>query len=515
MQFLKEGFVMLKMEMYMTIITLWKQGLSVRAISRATKSDRRTIKKIIDKYQQDGNIEVPMMVKPTTTLEPYKEQIIDYLERNLSGVRIFEELQGVGMSSSYSAVIRYIKKLKGKNDICVRFHALPGEEAQIDFGYVGLMPIPGEDGRRKKAWVFNMRLSYSRLDYYEVVFDQKVETFINCHINAFRYFGGVAKTIKIDNLKAAILEANFYEPTYQQIYKQFAEAYGCMVVPCRVRSPQEKGKVESGIKYVSNNFFAGRKFESFEGLCSELQYWVNNKCNMRVHGTTRKIPRELFEMEEKSHLIRLPMNDFIFPEIIRRKVYRDCHIMVYYNYYSVPYEYVGKTVDVQRDSRLVYIICDGKQIAVHPRSDAKGVFITNESHYPKYKHFTPKSEFYRSECAKKMEFIGQSASMLFGMILEKEPYNWYRTVSGILNLQKFYSKEVVELSCKRALSFGIIGYKKIKNICKTGSYNLPLDRSICIDTMSKDTSASIVASNAICGDTLLGNIIVDHEVANG
>ena len=151
---------MLKMEMYMTIITLWKQGLSLRAISRATKRDRKTIKKIIAKYQQDGDIVVPVMLKPLNTLDPYKEQIIDYLEHNLSGVRIFEELQKLGMGSSYSAVAIYIQKLKGRNDLCVRFHTLPGEEAQIDFGYVGLIPVPGSTGsnsNRKKAWVFNMR----------------------------------------------------------------------------------------------------------------------------------------------------------------------------------------------------------------------------------------------------------------------------------------------------------------------------------------------------------------------
>ena len=469
--------------MYMTIITLWQQGQSLRAISRATGRDRKTIKKVIEKYKTEGSDVAIDAIKhhKHSSLEPYKDQVIEYLEKNLSGVRIFEELQTIGLRTSYSAVVRYISTLKGKHDLCVRFHTLPGEEAQIDFGYVGLMPYPDTHGpcnsSKKKAWVFNMRLSYSRLDYYEVVFDQKVETFIRCHINAFRYFGGVPCTVKIDNLKAAILEATFYEPVYQQVYKQFAEHYGCMVVPCRVRSPQEKGKVESGIKYVSNNFFAGRKFDSWNILCAELRNWVNNKCNMRIHGTTRKVPREHFEMEEKSHLVLLPISDFIFPEIIRRKVYRDCHITVYYNYYSVPYEYVGKIVDVQRDSKLVYILCEGKQIAVHPRNDSKGEFITNDSHYPKYKNFTPKSEFYRSECAEKMAVIGKSAQELFYLILAEEPYNWYRIVSGILSLQKLYHNNVIESACKRALGFGIIEYKKIKSICKSGCYNLPMDHA--------------------------------------
>ena len=89
----------------------------------------------------------------------------------------------------------------------MRFHSEPGEEAQVDFGYVGLMPSL-QNGKKKKAWAFNMRLSYSRLDYYEIVFDQKVETFIQCHEDAFRSFGGVPKVVKIDNLKAGILEAH-------------------------------------------------------------------------------------------------------------------------------------------------------------------------------------------------------------------------------------------------------------------------------------------------------------------
>jgi len=113
----------------------------------------------------------------------------------------------MGCGISYSSVKHYIAKLKVSKKICVRFHSEPGEEAQVDFGYVGLMPSL-QNGKKKKAWAFNMRLSYSRLDYYEIVFDQKVETFIQCHEDAFRSFGGVPKVVKIDNLKAGILEAH-------------------------------------------------------------------------------------------------------------------------------------------------------------------------------------------------------------------------------------------------------------------------------------------------------------------
>lgn len=154
-----------------------------------------------------------------------------------------------------------------------------------------------------------MRLSYSRLDYYEVVFDQSVETWINCHIKAFTYFGGVPEVIKLDNLKAGVINANFYEPVYQKEYLRLAKHYNTLLHPCRPYQPQEKGKVESGIKYVKNNFFAGRKFSSYNELTSSLTKW-QERVNTRVHGTTRKVPNELFAKEESNCLKELPIDAF-------------------------------------------------------------------------------------------------------------------------------------------------------------------------------------------------------------
>jgi transposase len=134
-----------------------------------------------------------------------------------------------------------------------------------------------------------MRLSYSRFDYYEVVFNQTVETWIQCHINAFRYFGGVPKIIELDNLKSGIVNANFYEPMYQKEYKRMADYYNCLLSPCRPYQPQEKGKVESGIKYVKNNFFAGREFHSFQEMSRHLESWLV-RANNRLHGTTKIKP---------------------------------------------------------------------------------------------------------------------------------------------------------------------------------------------------------------------------------
>ncbi len=349
--------------MHTTILTLWKQGKSKREIARITHRDRKTVSNIIKRYKERG-AETPVIFQKGSSLRKYHAEIVSYLESNLSGVRVYEKLQELGCGISYSSVRRYIARLKISDKICVRFHSAPGEEAQVDFGYVGLIPSP-QDGKRRKAWVFNMRLSYSRLDYYEVVFDQKVETFIQCHENAFRFFGGAPKVVKIDNLKAGILEAHFYEPIYQRLYKQFADYHGFYPLPCRVRQPQEKGKVESGIKYFNNNFMAGRQFKDYEDLRYQLREWIHHYCHERVHGTTKEKPKVLFDSHEKMSLLSLPQSSFYIGFTGQRKVHKDCHIILEQNFYSVPFQYVGEAVEVECGLNDIKIFYQDQQIALY------------------------------------------------------------------------------------------------------------------------------------------------------
>ena len=460
---------MLEVAMYTTIKTLYEKGCSKSEIARVTGHDWKTVDKII-KQIKDGK---PWSKKAShpSKLDSYKTQIKGLLEHNLTGVRVFEEIQKDGAPITYSTVKRYIAKIKKRDNVCIRFHTQAGEESQVDFGYVGF--TIDNDGKRRKTWVFNMRLSYSRLDYFEKVYDQKVETFIQCHANAFKFFSGVPEYVKIDNLKAAILEANFYEPIYQSLYKQFADYYKFKIMPCRVRKPQEKGKTESGIKYVKGNFFAGRKFINGNDLDKQLMKWLENTCNKRVHGTTRKIPNEVFEAEERNKLIQLPEQDFSLPKMGQRLVYHDSHIYIDYNYYSVPSEYVGEKVDIEINKDLVKIDCQGKQIAIHARLKGRGEFSTSNSHYPWFKLYL--STEYQGRYQEKMNQLGEDAGKLFLLILKKHPTEWNRMTQGILSLSKKFSTEIVNLACRRALAFQICRYRIIRNICENGSYKLPLE----------------------------------------
>jgi len=458
---------MIGVEMYITIKSLWERHKNKSLIARLTGHDWKTVAKRIKEIEEGKKYSIK---KPhPRILDPYQEQIMKWLEEDLSGVRIHEKLREEGVIAGYSTIKDYICKIKKRENIFIRIHTLPAEEAQVDFGYLGYTLYKG---KKRKTWVFNMRLSYSRLDYYEVVYDQRVETFIRCHINAFNYFGGIPQYVKIDNLKSAILQANFYEPIYQELYKNFASCYGFHPLPCRVRRPNDKGKVESGIKYVKNNFFLGRKFSNEQELKERLNRWCD-KVNYRIHGTTRRVPKEVFEKEERIKLIPLPKEEFKLTSVGIRKVYHDCHIYVDYNYYSVPFEYVGKEVEIELAKNLLKVFYQGKEIAVHPRLSGRGKFRTNNSHYPAYKRYSDTE--YQERYQAKMAKIGRYAEQLFFLIVQNHPKDWNRTVQGILSLRKTYPDEVIEAACRRALAFGVMRYSVIKNICHNGSYILPLE----------------------------------------
>jgi len=460
---------MLGVAMHTTIKTLMEKGLNKAQVAKATGHDWKTVSKVMENLKK--NKAFPEKKSYFRILDPHKEQIVQFMEQGLTGVRIHQKLLSMGVAAGYTTVKTYIASIRKREKIFVRIHTKPAEEAQVDFGYVGL--TSDNTGKKRRTWVFNMKLCYSRLDHYQKVYDQRVETFIQCHINAFEYFGGVPEYVRIDNLKAAILEASFYEPVYQRLYRNFADYYGFKPIPCRIYRPNDKGKVESGIKYVKYNFFAGRTFINGDNLDKRLKDWRDNICNKRIHGTTRKAPLEVFMQDEKTKLKPLPLDRFKMIQAGTRNVYHDCHIHADYNYYSVPFEYVGKEVAIELSESLLKVYYDNKEIAVHPRQKGKGSFSTQDNHYPKYKRYSETE--YQEKYQTKMKEIGRYAEQLFFLAIQKQPRDWGRTIQGVLSLLKSYPCYIVESACKRALAFGVHHYSVIKNICANGSYALPVE----------------------------------------
>jgi len=221
--------------------------------------------------------------------------------KGLSAQRIYQDLVVEhGFGASYQSVKRFVAKIKAKQSGRVfRMESLPGEEAQVDFG-LGAM-IEDEAGRKRRSWVFRVVLSYSRKGYSEAVMRQDTETFLRCLENAFRYFGGVAQVLNLDNLKAAVIKADWHDPDINPKLADFCRHYGVSVMPCRPATPQHKGKVERGVGYVRNNALKGRRFESVGAENAHLWHWETHVADKRIHGTTCKQVAACFE-EERGHL---------------------------------------------------------------------------------------------------------------------------------------------------------------------------------------------------------------------
>lgn len=443
--------------MYYSIKTLLAQGKSQRAIAKELGIHRQTVRQMAEKIARD---ELPDRVRPRGRhLDEHRALLKRYLDQGLTAVLIQDRLSKNGIVVAYSTLTEYLRTLRHQ-EVYVPVHSDPGEEAQVDFGYLGYFR-QGTDSF--KVWVFCMVLSHSRYAYYEVVRDQSVGTFIQAHINAFEYFGGVPQTVKIDNLKAGVLEASFYEPVIQKQYAEFLAHYQSQPLTARIARGQDKGKVESGVKYIKGNFLRGLTTRSFELLQKSLVGWNAEVCNVRVHGTTRKVPSVVFEQVEKPVLQPLPEQRYLIFQVERRKVNNYGHIRVKGSYYSVPYLYVGKEVFVQYNQVGLRIYVGTEEIALHPWAPEEGSFVTREEHKAPYKQARSAEEYQRL-AEEKGTYIGLFSAALH----QQNPRSWKNMMRGIFHLTRVHSCELVEAACQKAHHYQTYSYQTVKHLCKLG-----------------------------------------------
>ena len=409
-----------------------------------------------------------------SSIEDKAETIKELLEGGAGPTAIYDRLKGEdGFTGSLSAVKRLcarLTKVKGvrAEEVAIPVETGPGEVAQVDFGYVGKLYDPDE-GRLRKAWIFVMVLAFSRVMVVRIVFDQKIETWLRCHAEAFAELGGVPKVIVPDNLKAAVIRASFGAdgPTVlNRSYREFARFFGFQVDPAPVRAPKKKGKVESAVKYVKHNFFAARPdVVDVVEVRRELQRWITETANARVHGTTRKRPAERFELE-RAELIDLPATRWE-PVLWREvKVHTDTHVQVDRAMYSVPWRLVGKRVLVRLTPHSVELYWEEVRVATHKRLPP-GKRATVEAHLPEgrrdLRHRS--REFWERRADALDEEVGVYIREVFDA---DDVLSQLRAVQGIVTHLERFPVERARAACRRARFYGLHSYGGIKNILRKG-----------------------------------------------
>lgn len=455
---------------------------SNRQVERDTGIDRRTVKRYRDWAQAQNLLAGPLppleglqglmaqtMPEPTppqnvSSVEPYRELVTQLHKENVETAAIHCRLAERGYTGSYSAVHRFVNMIEGAEpDVTVRVERKPGEEAQVDFGFAGLMIDP-TTGKQRRAWAFVMTLSWSRHQYVEFVFDQKVETWLRLHRNAFQFFEGVPRRVVVDNLKAAIVKATRDDPEIQQCYRGCAEHYGFLIAPCRPRTPQHKGKVEQGgVHYVKRNFLGGREPTSLTQANQDVLVWCNTTAGQRIHGTTKEQPLARFQQTEKARLRPLPRTPYDMAVWKKVTLYHDCYVTFDRAYYSAPHRLVGQELWVSGGIQQVRIYTlKYKLVATHERAQAPGQRQTHPDHL--HPQLVPGLTLDCDVCLAEAASVGQATYQLVQTLLDDPVVDRLPTAGRLLRLRAQFGDERLEAACQRALAGDDPAYRTVKHI---------------------------------------------------
>lgn len=414
--------------------------------------------------------------------EPFREQIVEWAGDGVDASRICVVLtRRHGFTGSYWSVVRFVRSL-GLNakraTSPMEFAA--GDAAQVDFG-AGPKLVDVFTGEVVKTHVFVMTMAWSRHMYVEIVSDQSVMTWLGAHSRAFRWFGGVPKRVIIDNAKCAITKACRYDPVVQRAYEEFAVEMAFIIAPCPPRTPQQKGRVERSVAFVSRAFLTLGEFRDRADCNRQACDWVLEVGN-RDHGTTHEKPLTRFAEIERHLLLPLPDVFPVLAEYKKVKVHGDCHVQFEKRLYSVPYKHVRRELWLKATETTVQIELDHELIATHRRLDRPGDRSTIVEHLP------PDAIAWRMQdpswCRTQAAQVGICCRTVIDRLFDAgRVTDNLRAAQGIMTFRKTYGDARLEAACERALTYDNIRRGTIKSILEKGLDQQP-DPNPVIDVPS-------------------------------
>jgi transposase len=368
----------IRLEQQAAIRQMAAEKMPISAIARELSVDRKTVRSLL-RFGPPGE-RLPRAEVPSR-LDPFKSYLQSRLAQYpLSSVRLLEEIRGQGFTGGYDLVKRFVRPLRKAREISavVRFETAPGQQAQVDFGHFGCLE---EDGVRRHLYGFSMILGYSRCRYLEFVTRITTPVLIQCHLNAFRYFGGYPDDVLYDNMTQVVFERALLtsEHKWNRQYGEFAAYYGFHPRLCWPYRPQTKGKIERTIRFARDNFFLGRTFTGVGDINRQAQRWCNTVNTERTHATTGRIPLDLLEEEPLHALDARPLFPVTLTET--RKVSRECFVSFGSNRYSVPWRYAGREAQLRLRDRQLLVEVDNQEVCRHELRSGSGAVVRVKEHF--------------------------------------------------------------------------------------------------------------------------------------
>lgn len=480
------------------VLQLHHQGNGIKAIARCLQISKNTVRTYLNKIKSAGwkisellPVEDPVLESMFHAGNPaYNQDRFDYLKdkleyyaQELKKPHVTKELlwqeykqehpDGYGHSQFGYHLLQHIRT---KNPSMVLEHK-PGEKLFIDFAGKTISYTQRDTGEVIDCQLFIACLPYSGYSFIYAVKSQCIEDFLFALSKCLSLLGGVPSVLVPDNLKSAIIKASRYEPDVNRALEDFANHYGTVVIPTRVRKPKDKALVENRVHLTYTHVYAKLRNQDFFSL-SDLNDALTEKNALLNQTRMQQKPysrEEKFLADEKHLLGPLPVGSFQIKHYRDYKVAQNNHIYLAEDrhYYSVPYTYIGQKVKVIYTRSLVQIYCQGKSIAIHNRTKNQGYYSTIKEHLcSHHNHFLDRSPQYYLD---KATTVSPKFHQLFSLIFDQKrhPEQLYRTCDGLINLSKKIQPEKLDKACEIAITHENYSYKFITNIITNNMYDLP------------------------------------------
>jgi transposase len=470
------------------VLRRWQRGQGHRTIAAKTGVDRKTARRYAstaeecglpkDRELTDDEVhEVAQRVRARPLADPSAEweevarhrvRIEKWLnqDRPLKLTKVHTLLKRDGLTAGYQTLRRFaIRELGwGLQKSTVRLDdAPPGQEAQVDFGRMGFIPDEAT-GKRRTLHALIITLAFSRLSFVWPTFRQTTEAVIEGLEQAWAFFAAMPVVLLPDNATSMVVKPDPYAPQLTETFGDYVQARGLFVDPARVASPKDKARVENQVPYVRESWYDGEKFTGLADARQAARHWCEETAGGRIHGTTRKVPREVYAVDEKPHMRAAPDSPYDVPLFADAKVHPDHHVQVARALYSVPHPYLHREVHVRADSKLVRIYFNTELIKMHERQPPGGR-STDPADYP------PGKSLYATRSIDGIIGKARTRGEHVGIYVERilaGPLPWarMRAAYALLRLCDKYGDGRVESVCQSALSFDVVDVHRVASMLK-------------------------------------------------
>jgi transposase len=395
---------------------------------------------------------------------------------------------------SYSQFCYHFQVWRNASRVTMHIEHKAGDKMFVDYAGDKLVIVDRKAGKERSVEVFVAILGASQLTYAEASFSQKSEDWIRSNERAFIYCGGVTQAIVPDNLKSGVTCSNRYEPGINVMFDDFAGHYQTVILPARVRRPQDKALVENAVNLVYQRIYAplrNRIFYSLKEL-NEAIWDLLEQHNNTPFQRLKTSRREIFDNIEKQVLKPLPKERYAIKQCKELTVQFNYHVELREDrhYYSVPWQLKGKRVRVVYDDRNVAIYYDNVRIIQYKRDRSPNGYTTLHIHMPPHHRFY--AQWSPERFIRWAQSIGDDVAEMIQVVLKsrEHPEQAFKICMGILNLVKEHGPDRLNKACARALGFGFYSYKRIKNI---------LDRGLEEETLTESRELPVSSHENIRG----------------